>query len=161
MSDDKKEDKTLLENLKELESKKKKALMAKILNQLKEDAKEVITLKKRCELLLGQVTTNKKEAKSILDWINSLPEMELEDADVKEMQQEIKDDLNETKDKIEKKIQENPLRYYDKTSAFYAGPATTFTNTGGSLTTTLAASGSDMAGAVTCSYSDDGTIAVI
>jgi len=101
-----KEEKTPLGSLKELEEVKKKRLLAKLLTSLKEDSKEVMRLKKSCELSLELAGIDKKESKSIIDWINSL--VELTEEDVKDIKMDLKNEQEENKREIEKKIEEAP-----------------------------------------------------
>src|SRR3990167_1105823 len=113
MSDEQK--KTLLDDLKKMEEAKKKRILAKILNQIKEDAEEIIRLKLSYDIYMEELGVSQKEAKSIIDWINSL--IKISDNDKEELKEEIRDELKEENKKIEKKIEDSPMWFGGQTLA--------------------------------------------
>uniref|UniRef100_A0A6M3LQU2 Uncharacterized protein n=1 Tax=viral metagenome TaxID=1070528 RepID=A0A6M3LQU2_9ZZZZ len=140
------EEKTLLDDLKKLEETKRKKLLAKILNQIKEDAQEILHLKLSFDIYMEELGVDKKEAKSIIDWINSL--VKVTDKDEKDLREEIRTELKEEKKKVDKKIEDSPYIYpYNTTladcgsNATWIGGTTTLTSAGNTNTVCYSNSG--------------------
>lgn len=67
----------MLKNFKEIEDKAQERLLVFALNELKDKCKRVIELKEEVTALLSELGMPEKEAKSVLDWINSLPDVQM------------------------------------------------------------------------------------
>jgi len=105
MSDEKK---TILDDLKKIEETKKKRVLAKILKTIKDDAKEVLITKYTYGLYMEELGIDKKEAKSIIDWINTLVEITPEDE--KELKELVRSEIRDAGKQVEKKIEEAPYQ---------------------------------------------------
>lgn len=123
----------VLDDLKKIEEQKKKKLLVKSLNKLKEKAKEVLTLKEETNVILNSLWLSTKEQKQIIDWINSLDDVQLSDNDKKEIADEIKEDMKEDKETIAKKTEEirdkYPFIWSVTTTWGYNGTALVSSNT--------------------------------
>lgn len=109
-----------LDSLKRLEEQKKKQVLAKILSKAKENAKEILSLKERYHIYMEELGISKKEAKAIIDWINSLPDVQLTKEDKESLRDEVREELSEKKKDVEKKIEEScspgALAFYASTT---------------------------------------------
>lgn len=123
------EEKTsLLDDLKKLEATKKKQVLAAVLNKIKDDALEVVKLKERYKIFMEQLGVSEKEAKQIIDWINSL--VELTNDDREQLKKDVARDLESKRKSVEKKIEEAPMWNGTpfNTSYLSAGNLTSFNN---------------------------------
>lgn len=117
------ENKSVLDDLKKIEEQKKKKLLIKSLNKLKEKAREVMTIKEETNAILNNLWLSTKEQKQIIDWINSLDDVQLSDDDRKEIAEEMKEEMKEEKEIINKKTEEiwgsNPFIWSVTTAGNY------------------------------------------
>lgn len=97
----------ILDDVKEAEKKIKRAAFLKMIPKLKTMAAEVNILKKKAELMLEEVGLDEKDIKRVIDFINSLPSVELSDKDIKELKEGVKDDVDESKRKAEKDFEKS------------------------------------------------------
>ena len=117
------ENKSVLDDLKKIEEQKKKNLLIKSLNKLKEKAREVMTIKEETNAILNNLWLSTKEQKQIIDWINSLDDVQLSNDDRKEIADEMKEEMKEEKEVINKKTEEiwgsNPFIWSVTTTGNY------------------------------------------
>ena len=101
-----KDDKSVsaLDGLKKIEEKRQKAILAKMLNQLKEDAKTILKLKKKTELRLQHFDFSEKDAKGIIDWINNLPAVKLTKYDEEELKSDIKNEFYRAESTVDEQM---------------------------------------------------------
>lgn len=83
----------ILEDLKKIEDTSNKELLIKTLKELKAKAKEVYKLKLETQSWLDLFDLTPEDKKSIIDWINNLPDVKLSE-----------EEKNEIKKQIEKKF---------------------------------------------------------
>ena len=140
------EKKDILDDVKDLERKKKKLLLLKAITQLKDLCKDVKLIKKECEIILKEINVSDDDIKRIIDFVNSLPDTEVTEDDVKEIKDKVKGNLDNEKDEISETVLEkmkgrvdvdltnNTLTipseeyHYDDTSAIWTAPkGTSFT----------------------------------
>ncbi|MBW2968552.1 hypothetical protein KY314_00330 [Candidatus Woesearchaeota archaeon] len=111
--DKKEEKKDVLEEIKKLEELKRKAILLQLISNVKKYAKEILVLKKTCEVILTEADIEEKDIKRIIDFLNNLPDVQLSKEDIKEIREKIKKDIKEKKKKItektEKKIEEGVI----------------------------------------------------
>ena len=126
-------EKTLFENLKDLEERKKKWVMGKILTRIKKDAQEVLKLKEKFDFLMEELKIDKKEAKQIIDWINSL--VQLTESEKENLKKEAKNLIEDEQKEVEKKIKKQDF----PTNLYYSNSSTSLTPAIGTWGTTLTA----------------------
>ena len=100
-----------LDQLKKLEEAKKRQLMAKILTRVKKMSKEIIRAKEMCNFFLEQLSLEEKERKSVIDWINSLSDVQLDTNELKSLKEEVKSELSKGKKEAEDKINADTERW--------------------------------------------------
>ena len=130
MVDEKKFD--VLDDVKAAEKKIKRAAFLKLIPKLKEMAKEVNTLKKRAELLLEETGIEEKDRKRVIDFINSLPTVELSESDLKELREGVKEEVHETREKAEKDFDKSLEKF---SSAMATSMDNAWMSTGGTANT--------------------------
>lgn len=129
-----KKDKTFLDSLKDTEEKIKKKAMANALTEMKGYARDVLNLKFKMLKKLEQFGLDEKEIKGIIDWINSLPDVQLSEKDKKDIENEVKEEVVVEKKEAEDFINTLPdFNYYNGAVPMPIG-GTTYTNTGTTLT---------------------------
>ena len=101
----------IVNELKKIEAANKKALLIKVLEILKDYAKIVLINKTKTKELLNYMDLSEKDKKSIIDWINNLPNVKLSKDDIKGIKEETIQLMNIEKEKVQKKIIENPEKY--------------------------------------------------
>ena len=112
----KEKESTVVDDLKKIEARAKKALLIKSLARLKELAREVLYKKAETKALLDALDLSAKDKKAIVDWVNSLPSVKLIKEDIETIKQEAKELLEDEKERVEQKIMEN-VEKYDLTMA--------------------------------------------
>lgn len=129
-----KKDKTFLDSLKDTEEKIKKKAMSNALTEMKGYARDVLNLKFKMLKKLEQFGLDEKEIKGIIDWINSLPDVQLSEKDKKDIENEVKEEVVVEKKEAEDFINTLPdFNYYNGAVPMPIG-GTTYTNTGTTLT---------------------------
>ena len=106
---DKKTPSSLLDDMKKLEEAKKKRVLAKILTTIKQDAENILRLKVAFDMYMEELGVEKKEAKRIIDWINSL--IKVSEKEKEELRETVRNELKEEKEEAEKKISDDPSKY--------------------------------------------------
>lgn len=106
------ENHTNLDNLKKMNENIQKKTLSKLLINLKKKAKEIYKLKYFTNSLLNECWISEKESKAIIDWINSLWDIQLNEDDKKEIKEEVKQEIKETKKKVEKKFEESYIENF-------------------------------------------------
>lgn len=77
---------------------------------------------------MEELGVDKKEAKRIIDWINSL--VKVTEKDEKDLREEIREELKEEKKKVEKKLEDSPYIFPNNNLNYVDGSTTTFTTAG-------------------------------
>ena len=67
----------ILSQIKEIEAKKKQALLVKKVNELKIIAKKINELKAETEILLEEIGVSKEDGKRVIDFVNELDDVKL------------------------------------------------------------------------------------
>lgn len=110
-----KEETTAFDHLKKIEEVKKKQLMAKILTKIKELAKDIQENKELCNLYLDEISTDEKEKKQIIDWINNLSDVKPDDERMAELRDKAKGKFKEDKKTIEREVE---TKYWPNAQTF-------------------------------------------
>jgi len=79
----------ILEDLKKIEESSNKEVLIKTLKELKEKAKEIYILKLETQCWLDLLNLSLEDKKSIIDWINNLPDVKLTEEESLEIKNEI------------------------------------------------------------------------
>lgn len=111
-------DKTPLEQLKQIEKKQKEMLLNKSLKRLKELCKLVLKTKERVNSIMEILGLPEKDAKGIIDWINSLSDVQLSDDDKKEIRTEEIDTMQDKKEEVEEESEKYWRNIMDSGSAY-------------------------------------------
>jgi predicted nuclease with TOPRIM domain len=119
-------DKPVLDELKQLEERKRKIQLAKSLNKIKDMAKEILENKYMTDKIMEQLGVDSKEAKAIIDWINNLPGVKLDDEDKKKLDDEIKKDLKERFQEAEKEVEKHWFPAYPNVNTMNLSGTTTY-----------------------------------
>jgi hypothetical protein len=97
-----------LDQMKDVEEKKKKYRLLKVVSMLKTAAKNVQEWKEICNVYLNDISEDEKEKKQIIDWINSLDDVQITD----DRKQQIKNDemkkINTEKKKVDEQLEQKP-----------------------------------------------------
>ena len=104
-------DKTPLEQLKAIEKRQKEILLNKSLKRIKELARLVLEAKERVDHIMGILWLDAKDSKGIIDWVNSLPDVQLTDDDKKDLLEEEKEKMRSKKKEIEKEDKDAVLNW--------------------------------------------------
>ncbi|UOF79949.1 hypothetical protein [Caudoviricetes sp.] len=110
-----------LDNLRDIEDKAQKVSLVKILQMLKESAKEVQEAKEKCNVFLELATSDKAERKKIIDWINSLSDVALTDAEMDSIAEKCEAEVREAKASAQKQIATYPVQPTVTTAAYGTG----------------------------------------
>lgn len=94
-----------LDQLKDIEQKKQKAVLIKALKFLKQKAKEVLAAKYATNEILKQLNISKDDQKAIIDWVNQLQDVKLSDDDETVIEDEVKDFIADKKKKVESELE--------------------------------------------------------
>lgn len=105
----------VLDDLKKIDEQVKQKTLARMLTSLKEKAKEIHEIKYYTNKLLSELWINDKDSKAIIDWINSLNDVQLSDEQKKQIDKDIKSEIKDEKVKVEKKYIDNNF-YYSNTT---------------------------------------------
>lgn len=87
----------MLKDFKEIENKIQERLLVISLNELKDKCKKVMELKEEVTALLEGLWMPDKEAKSVLDWINSLHDVQLNEQKKQTIRERMRDRLEQKK----------------------------------------------------------------
>lgn len=137
MSTDKKE-LTTLDRLKKIEKRTQLKALSNVLSEIKRMARDVLILKEEGLIMLEELGLDKKEIKGIIDWINSLKDIQISEEDRKDIKERAKGKVKQEKKEAEQTIKENPYEFL----ANYVTPAAetenmAFYSTSGTSNTTL------------------------
>jgi uncharacterized protein YoxC len=120
MSEEKqKKEVDILDQVRNAEKVLKTHLLLKQLQVIKKLAKEVLITKEKTKMILEDIGLKEEDVKKVIDFVNSLPEVQLSETEIKELKEDVKDEGKKERQTIQKKIEESPL---------------TFTGASGSLT---------------------------
>lgn len=95
------EDNDILSDIRELETRKRKALLAKKIVDLKKVAKRINELKAETELLFEELHLTKEDSKRVIDFVNELDEVKLTASEREAIRSRMKKGLQEDKESIE------------------------------------------------------------
>jgi len=113
-----------LDNLRDIEDKAQKVSLVKILQMLKKAAKEVQEAKEKCNVFLELATSDKAERKKIIDWINSLSDVALTDAEMDRIGEECEQEVRKAKQSAQKTVTEKPEQFTVYPAAHQYGSST-------------------------------------
>jgi oligoribonuclease (3'-5' exoribonuclease) len=115
---------SVLDQIKEAELIKKKYLLLKSIQRIKELCAIVIETKEEINIALKMMGVEKDEAKSLIDFLNEMEEVKMTDKKREKLVKKVEDSLKEEKKKISEdfiKSLENTPSYNFSTSAPFIG----------------------------------------
>ena len=114
MSDTKKEEGSvdILLDIRKIEARKKQALLAKKVSELKVLAKKINELKVESEYLIDEMGVSKEDAKRVVDFINELDDVKLTDEEKKEIRNKTKQSVATGRKEVEKEIEKFPPQVF-------------------------------------------------
>ncbi len=98
----------VLDQIKAIELATRKKLLLNVLSDLKEKAKQILTLKEESIALLEAISLSEKDQKRVIDYVNNLEEISLTEVEKKEIRTRTKEQMKKEKKEVEKKIQSDP-----------------------------------------------------
>jgi hypothetical protein len=104
--EDKKPD--ILDDIKRIDRAVRAKTLANVLSTLKEKAHEVLLLKEQTNMLLEAVGVSAEDAKRIIDFVNSLDDVQLSESEKQNLREDTREEVSEVKKKAEKKVNEAP-----------------------------------------------------
>lgn len=116
----------VLEDIKKIDRAIRAKTLANTLAVLKEKAHEILTLKEQTASLLEAVGVSEEDRKRIIDFVNSLDDVQLSLTEKREIKDRAREEISETKKKAEKKVNESPAIM----SGFVSVPSYTTTTSG-------------------------------
>lgn len=128
-------DHDILDDVKKVEREIKVRTLAKVMEQIKDKAHEVLELKEEINALLEAAGVETDDIKRIIDFVNSLDSVQLSEADKREIRKDAKDDVRDDRKQVQQKIVNGTATMSYPMSAVYT---TTTGATGTSSITTNA-----------------------
>jgi dihydroxyacid dehydratase/phosphogluconate dehydratase len=116
-----------LDDLRDIEDKAQKVSLVKILQMLKKAAKETQEAKEKCNVFLELATSDKAERKKIIDWINSLSDVALTDAEMDSIAEKCEAEVREAKASAQKQVATYPVQPTVTTASYGLGLSTSCT----------------------------------
>jgi L-serine deaminase len=125
---DKKKD--ILEDVKEVDRKVRAKIVYDKIDDIKSMAKKIAELKEKTQVLLEELGVETEDVKRLIDYATNSPEAQLSEADKKEIRDDIKEEISESKEEVRKIVKEQAptLNYYNA-----SGDGTTLSATGGAM----------------------------
>lgn len=119
---------TVLDQVKQIEKRNKARLLIKTLTQLKKFARDIYIMKEKTNLLLDNIGVSEKDSKAIIDFINSLPEVQLSEENKKDLKEDIKEEIVDKRKEIEREVEKDPMLQYMNLSSPMYKTSTGYTN---------------------------------
>lgn len=94
----------IIDQVKEIERKKKEALLIKSIQKLKVVAKEAIKAKRKMKAYLDELGLSEGDQKKLIDYINSQDEVQLTRKEKDDIKEEVKRDLSGERKKVEEVV---------------------------------------------------------
>jgi len=101
MAETKKQD--ILEDVKDFDRRIRTRMVYKKLDDLKEWAKTIATLKEKTQVLLEELGVEKDDIKRLIDYVTNSDEAQLKESDKENIRREVKESIKSTKKKVEEK----------------------------------------------------------
>ena len=120
-NEDKKPD--VLEDIKRIDRAVRAKTLAQVLSTLKAKAHEILELKEKTNALLEAAGVSAEDAKRIIDFVNSLDDVQLSDEEKRKLREDARNEIAGVKKQAEKKVNESPV----VTSGYVNVPALTTT----------------------------------
>jgi len=98
----------ILDQVKEAEAIMRKRMLLKQISELKKLCKKVLETKKECEMTLTECNVSEEDAKRLIDYLNSLPEVQLKKEDISAIRAKIKKKAVEVSEEIKKEAEKYP-----------------------------------------------------
>jgi hypothetical protein len=113
----------VLEQLKQAEKVIKVNLLIKKIGELKKVAKEVLVAKEKTQMILEEAGVKGEDIKRVIDFINSMPEVQLTEAEKKDLREDVRESNTESKKQIQKLLEDKPFYIPQAAMGQYAGYA--------------------------------------
>lgn len=108
----------ILDEIKAVDRAIRAQTLARILTQIKEKAKKVLELKEEVNALLEATGLSTEDIKRVIDFVNSLDEVQLTDSEKKEIRTDARSVVKNEKKTAEKKINESPQINFSQISPY-------------------------------------------
>lgn len=140
----------ILEDLRGAEKAVKAQLLVKQLSVLKGLARDIFEAKEQSVMILEEIGVNKEDVKRIVDFVNSMPSVQLTENDFKDLREKVKSNLSSDRKKVEQKVEESMEKYILKNNQlssltglsgginYWSGPNAVNTNAVNAIYTTSA-----------------------
>jgi len=99
----------ILDEVKKIEKITKAQLLRKAVRKIKNYAREILELKEKTLIELEEIDIAKGEIKKVIDFVNSLPDVQLTENDKKELRDEVKKSVKEERSDVEKEVEKKGL----------------------------------------------------
>lgn len=99
----------ILDEVRKIEKITKAQLLRKAVKKIKEYAREIVELKEKTLIELEEIGIAESEIKKVIDFVNSLPDVQLTDNDKKELRDEVKKSVKEERSDVEKEVEKKGL----------------------------------------------------
>ena len=109
MTEEKTKKEDILYQVKKVEKAVKLNLLYRRLADLKVLARDVLEAKEESVMILEEIGVSQEDIKRVIDFINSSPEVQLSEADKKELRERVRKENKQEKEEVQKEIEKHPL----------------------------------------------------
>ena len=99
----------ILDEVKKVEKITKAQLLRKAIKKIKDYAREIVELKEKTEIELEEIGIKSEDIKRVIDFVNSLPDVQLTDNDKKELRNQVKKSVQSERKGVEKEIEDKGI----------------------------------------------------
>jgi len=99
----------ILDEIKKVEKITKAQLLRKAIKKIKDYAREIVELKEKTQIELEEIGIKDEDIKRVIDFVNSLPDVQLTENDKKDLRDSVKKSVQSEKKDVEKEIEDKGI----------------------------------------------------